>query len=105
MKKLTPSVLKAIMLFSVIPSAMEAGDKQNLIPIAEPKTPEAIEADALTARLYEIKSLDLKKMNSIERKQLRTEVHAIKGKMKGLSGGIYLSATAIIIILLVLLLL
>ena len=50
-------------------------------------------------RLYEIKSMDMSTLNSIEKKQLRKEVKTIEKKMKLSGGGLYISAGTLIIII------
>lgn len=68
-----------------------------------PKVP--AEVKVLESRLNEIKALDRSKMKSAERKSLRKEVKNINYKLHQISGGVYISAGAIIIILLLLLIL
>ena len=59
----------------------------------------------LTKRLEEIKSMDKASMTRSERKALRTEVRAIKKEMAAVSGGVYISVGALILIALLLILL
>jgi hypothetical protein len=59
----------------------------------------------LMQRLTEIKAMHRTEMTSLERKNLRKEVKEIKSEMKGISGGVYLSVGAIIIVILLLILL
>jgi len=59
----------------------------------------------LAQRLSEIKDMDKSGLSHQDKKALRKEVVTIKKEMKKISGGVYLSAGAIIIIILVLLLL
>lgn len=61
-------------------------------------------AEQLIQRLNEIKAIDKSTLSRAERKELRKEVIAIKKEMKAISGGVYLSVGAIIIIILVLIL-
>lgn len=62
-------------------------------------------AEVLTTRLKEIKAMDKSDLTRSDRKELRKEVKEIKTSMKALSGGVYLSVGAIIIILLLILIL
>ena len=55
-------------------------------------------------RLYEIKSMDISTLNSAEKSQLKKEVKSIEKKMKLSGGGLYISAGALIIIILLLIL-
>lgn len=60
---------------------------------------------ALQNRLEEIRSLDRKELSHSERKALRREVREIKKELAAVSGGVYLSIGAIILIALLLILL
>ena len=59
----------------------------------------------LKNRLEEIKTMDVKKLSREEKKALRGEVRAIKKELKEISGGVYLSVGAILLIVLLILLL
>ena len=59
----------------------------------------------LQNRLEEIRSMDSKQMTRQEKKALRGEVKAIKKEMAEISGGVYLSVGAIILVALLLILL
>ena len=62
-------------------------------------------AQQLIQRLEDIKSMNKSELTRLEKKSLRKEVVGIKKEMKAISGGIYLSAGAIIIVILLLMLL
>jgi hypothetical protein len=62
-------------------------------------------AARLQNRLEEIKSMDKSTMTKSEKKALRGEVRAIKKELKAISGGVYLSVGAILLIALLLILL
>jgi hypothetical protein len=104
MKKLTLSLMTVLMLLSFIPTQASAGTNPEKITLANPNSAEAKEANVLISRLYEIKAMDMSKMNSAEKKGLRKEVKSIKSELKTLNGGVYLSVGAIIVILLILIL-
>ncbi len=73
--------------------------------VPESITPtEDVRSQQLLQRLDEIKGLDKSEMSRLEKKSLRKEVKEIKKEMKALSGGVYLSVGAIIIIILLLIL-
>ena len=73
--------------------------------VPESITPtEDVRSQQLLQRLEEIKGLDKSEMSRLEKKSLRKEVKEIKKEMKALSGGVYLSVGAIIIIILLLIL-
>lgn len=56
-------------------------------------------------RLNDIKAMDKSTLSRMEKKSLRKEVKEIKEEMKTISGGVYLSVGAIIIVILLLILL
>lgn len=62
-------------------------------------------AKVLNDRLLEIKEMDKSNLTSIEKKELRSEVKMIKEELAQISGGVYLSIGAIIVVLLLLILL
>ena len=62
-------------------------------------------ARQLLQRLEEIKGMNKSELTRLEKKSLRKEVKGIKNQMKKISGGVYLSAGAVIIIILLLILL
>ena len=63
------------------------------------------EGKVILARLEEIKTMDKSEMTAKEKKQLRKEVRALKTQAAELGGGVYISAGALIVILLLILLL
>jgi len=74
---------------------------------ANSTNPATVEARVveLEKRLEEIKSIDRKSLSREERKALRHEVKEIKKELQGISGGVYLSIGAIILVALLLILL
>jgi hypothetical protein len=62
-------------------------------------------AQVLTQRLEVIRGMNKSEMTRLEKKSLRNEVKDIKKEMKTMSGGVYLSVGAIIIVILLLILL
>lgn len=106
MKKFTGSLMTAFLLLAFMPSSVKAATE----PIAATAsvttaTVESAEANVLLARLAEIKAMDKSNLSFSEKRKLRKETRAIKSDLKALSGGVYLSAGAIIIIVLLLILL
>lgn len=59
----------------------------------------------LEQRLQEIRDTDMKELSREEKRALRGEVKKIKKEMKALSGGVYISIGALILIALLLILL
>lgn len=70
-----------------------------------PAKTEDARAQQLIQRLEEIKGMNKSEMTRLEKKSLRNEVKEIKKEMKVMSGGVYLSVGAIIIVILLLILL
>jgi hypothetical protein len=66
---------------------------------------ESLRGQQLMQRLEEIKAMDKSELTRLEKKSLRNEVRDIKKESKELSGGVYLSVGAIIIVILLLILL
>jgi len=102
MKNAIIYMLTAILLFAFIPVQLKA-DAVTIPPST--KMVESIEANALLARLVEIKEMDKSKLTSSEKSVLRKEVRQTKQKLNHIGGGVYLSVGAIIIILLLLIIL
>ena len=73
-------------------------------PVAIPATPES-RIVQLQNRLEEIKTIDKKTLSWDNKKELRREVREIKKELAAISGGVYLSVGAIILIALLLILL
>ena len=90
----------------MIPAQMKAGAENHAVSTTTTTTTtESMEANILLSRLSEIKAMDMKTLNSSEKRQLRKEVRAIKSDLKAKSEGVYLSVAAILIIILLLVLL
>jgi hypothetical protein len=70
-----------------------------------PERTESAEAKALAGRIDEIKAMDMSNMKSAEKKDLRKEVRSMKREYKAVSGGVYISAGLLIVILIILIVL
>ena len=70
-----------------------------------PKPAESAEAKALELRLNEIKAMDRSVMKPSEKKALRKEVKSINHRLREVSGGVYLSVAAIVLIVILLIVL
>lgn len=93
----------SFLLLSIVPTLRA----ETTVPPSKPapaKT-ESAEATALRTRLKEIKDTDKSQMSASEKKQLRKEKRAVKKELKAVSGGVYISAGTLIVILLILLIL
>jgi hypothetical protein len=65
----------------------------------------AAEAHVLLARIYEINAMDKSKLSSTDKKQLRSEVSSIKSQLRQPGRGVYVSFTALIVIIILLVIL
>ncbi len=63
------------------------------------------EAKTLVLRLNEINAMDKSKLKSADKKNLRKEVSSIRHKLRDIGGGVYLSAGALILIVILLIVL
>ncbi|MDP2089565.1 MAG: hypothetical protein Q8J84_09215 [Flavobacteriaceae bacterium] len=105
MKKLTVSILTVFLSLTFVPTQMNAATPTNPVTTVSTETTVATESNALVIRLDEIKAMDKSTLNSAEKKELRKEVRAIKSELRETGGGIYLSALAVLIIVLLIVLL
>lgn len=105
MKKITIYLMTAVSLLSFVPTTSKAEVKTNSKEKIELTAEQAQQAQVMMNRLEEIKIMDKSDMTRVEKKALRKEVKTIKAAMSDLSGGVYLSVGAIIIIVLLLILL
>jgi hypothetical protein len=97
----TINVLRSLMLMAIL---AVAAPTVNAAPTVDPVEQKA-EIQRLENRLEEIKAIDKTKLNKEEKKALRGEVKQIKKEIKAVSGGVYLSVGAILLIALLLILL
>lgn len=93
---------KAVALACLMAMASPVWADSNSNLIAESKEATATQ---LQNRLEEIKALDKHELSREEKKALRREVREIKKELAAISGGVYLSVGAIILIALLLILL
>jgi len=100
MKKLTLLSIITLLLFAVSPYNLSAKTKDSIT--VSSNVPANVKV--MLNRLEEIKEIDKSTLNSTEKKELRSEVKAIKSSLKSTGNGVYLSVGAIIVILLILIL-
>ena len=101
MKKIIICLLAASLSLAFIPNELQAAPG----PVKTESSSHAAEAKKLITRLDEIKSIDKSTLSRSDKKALRVEVRSIDKRLRELSGGIYISVGALIIILLLLLIL
>ena len=97
----------ALMLFAFSPMPLYAGNESTPTPVdlASPSNVKTSKSDDLILRLDEINEMDKNSLNFSEKKELRKEVRSIKKELKENPGGIYISAGAAILILILLIIL
>ena len=105
MKKLAICLIMTCLSLTLIPLQLNATSKSEPTSVPAPKPAESPEVKALELRLNEINAMDKSKMKSAEKKTLRKEVKSINHKMRDISGGVYLSAGVVILILILLIVL
>lgn len=112
MKKLAVlSIFMFMLIMVLVPAQSKASNypvKSTVIPastVLPAKSAESAKADALLLRLEEIKAMDKSTLTPAEKRKLRKETRSIKSQLKAISGGVYLSSGAIILILLLIILL
>lgn len=105
MKKLTIGIMAVLMMFTSIAAPLNTTTGGNPTPTTTTNAADAAIANTLIARLQEIKTTDRSNMTSSEKRELRKETRHIKGQLKQLSGGVYISVGAAILIVLLLILL
>jgi hypothetical protein len=105
MKKLAICLMMTCLSLTLIPLQLNAVSKSEPIAVPATKPAESPEVKALELRLNEINAMDKSKMKSAEKKTLRKEVKSINHKMRDISGGVYLSAGVVILILILLIVL
>jgi hypothetical protein len=100
----TRMMFKSLLLIVMFAIAAPSVSFATETPRSTTETPEQ-QVARLTNRLEEIRAMDLKNLPKKEKKALRGEVRAIKKEMKALSGGVYISIGAILLIVLLIILL
>jgi len=102
MKKIVFTLMVACLSLTFLPYQANAATIAEPTSSTNPKPAESAEAKTLLLRLDEIKKMDVSKLKSEEKKNLRNEVKAIKHNLKDIGSGVYLSGAAIILIVILL---
>jgi len=105
MKKIVLCLMVAFLSLTFLPLQSNAAATAASSSLAVPKSAESAEAKALELRLNEINAMDKSKLKSAEKKNLRKEVKSINHKLREIGGGVYISAGALIVILILLIVL
>ncbi len=98
------NILLAFIIISAAAVLAPGSVYADAVPVTGTETP-AAEAQRLERRLEEIRAMDTKHLSRAERKALRDEVKHTKKRLKTMSGGLYLSLGAIIVIAVLLIIL
>jgi hypothetical protein len=101
MKKIIPFLLTVSILISFDQNRLQAAPVTKGVENPQGK----IEAQQLINRLEEINAMDKSTLTTKEKRALRKEVRSIEHKLREISGGVYISAGALILILLLVLIL
>jgi len=102
MKKLIYS-LALIFTLGISANTVSAADKHNKAK-TEMNAEQKVQLERITNRVEEIRDMDKSDLSREERKELRKELRELKKEARAMSGGVYLSVGAIIIIILLLIL-
>ena len=92
-----------IMMLSLGAFTTISASEKNLKTTTPAEIPAEIQV--MLNRLEEIKGMEKSELKRIDKKELRKEVRAIKSEIRSSGNGIYISVSAIIIILLLIILL
>ena len=91
--------------FAIYPLQVNASEAKTSPSLVISKSTESIEAEKGLVRLYEIDAIDKSNLNNSEKKNLRVEVRSIQHRLRILGGGVFISAGAIILIVVLLVIL
>ena len=103
MKKIFACIITAGLLFTDLPSNANTANVTSIAIVA--KKSDAATAGLLLNRLNEIRSLSKTELTAPEKKTLRKEVRSIQHQLAGINGGVYISAGAVILIVILLIIL
>ena len=108
MKKIAICLMATCLSLTLLPLQSSAATIAPIAPVTAlpvPTPAETADAKTLTLRLNEINMMDKSNLKAADKKDLRKEVRSINHKLREISGGVYLSVSAIIIIAIVLIVL
>ncbi len=108
MKKFILCLMATVLSLTLLPLQSFGAAKENpssLVATKPSEKTESSEAKSLLLRLNEIKEMDKSNLKSAEKKDLRKETRSIRRELKDISGGIYISAGVLIVVLIILLVL
>jgi len=99
MKKIIYITLSLFLLVGVA----QAAEKKETKVLT---TAQQVKLNQITARVAEIKKIDQSSLSQEDKKELKSELMEMKKEAKGISGGgIYISITALLVIIIILIIL
>lgn len=93
--------LALVFTLGISTNTVSAADKKEK---TEMTAEQKVQFEKITSRVDEIRNMDKSNLTRAEKKALRAELKQMKEQARALSGGVYLSVGAIIIIILLLIL-
>jgi hypothetical protein len=105
MKKIIFCLMATFLSLTFIPLQANASTSEpaTTVPAPAPVSPaEAAKVLTLESRLKEIDAMDKSELKAADKKDLRKEVKSIRHELRTIGGGVYLSAGAVILILVLL---
>ncbi len=93
--------LALVFTLGISTNTVSAADKKEK---TEMTAEQKVQFEKITSRVDEIRNMDKSNLTRAEKKALRSELKQMKEQARALSGGVYLSVGAIIIIILLLIL-
>lgn len=100
--------MATVLSLTLIPSQVNASTSEptTTTPAPAPLSPaDAAKVITLESRLKEIDAMDKTELKAAEKKDLRKEVKSIKHELKAVGGGVYVSAGAVLLILILVIIL
>lgn len=105
MKKIVICLMAICLSLTLLPLQSNAATTAPLTTLPAPKPVANAESKVLELRLNEINAMDRTNMKASEKKSLRKEVRSINSKRRDIGGGVYISAGALILIIILLIVL
>lgn len=93
-----------VLVFTLAISTTNVSAADTKQPKTEMTAEQKVQFDKIVNRVEEIRKMDKSNLTRAEKKALRKELREMKDQARAMSGGVYLSVGAIIIIILLLIL-
>ena len=97
-------IYSLVLVFTLAITTNTVSAAETKEPKTEMTTEQRAQFDKIVNRVEEIRNMDKSNLTRTEKKALRKELREMKDKARAMSGGVYLSVGAIIIIILLLIL-